>query len=104
VFEYVQLLRAHHGIEPTLPAVWNDCDGAIYNKSPEQVKLIHYTNVMCGQPYRPYDNVNYPKDYPYCLTSYTAGELWWQYYREALTREFGAETAEQMATRAAAAR
>ena len=100
-FEYLSRLLIPHGaLEPTLPASWNDCDGQLYNKRPDDVKLIHYTNVLCGQPYRPYDNVAYPKDYPFCTPSYTAGELWWQYYREALTVQFGSETADHMVARA----
>lgn len=104
VFEYITLLQHYNAIEGTLPKEWNDCDARIYNQRPDDVKLIHYTNVMCGQPYRPYENVKYPDLYPFCLTSFSAGELWWEYYEQALTKQFGAETATAMVQREKAER
>lgn len=78
VFEYTQLLRMIGGVDPTLPLEWNDCDGALYAQKPNAAKLIHYTTVTDGQPWRPYDNVEYPKEWPYCANR-KAGELWFEW-------------------------
>lgn len=104
VFEYITVLNYHRAVDPTLPDTWNDCDGRVYDKSPDDVKLIHYTHVLHGQPYRPYPRIDYPKEFPFVRTSYKAGELWWQYYREALTEQFGGESADQLIAQAVAAR
>jgi hypothetical protein len=81
-FEYVQLLRARDAMDTSLPDAWNDCDGRLYDRSPQDVKIIHYTNVLVGQPWRPYDNVNYPTTWPYVKTSQAAAELWFEYENE----------------------
>lgn len=93
VFEYMRWMNEHSVIQDDLPAVWNDCDGAIYNREPESVKLLHYTNVLIGQPYRPYPNVTYPQTWPYCISSPAAGKLWWKTYQEALVERDGEESA-----------
>lgn len=99
---YVRLLNANRAIDPTLPGWWNDCDGALYRTHPKEVKLVHYTNVLIGQPYRPYPNVDYPKHYPYCETNPDIGVLWWDCYLEALTDKHGREKAVQMVKEASA--
>lgn len=96
VFEYLRLLHANKAIDETLPPWWNDCDGALYRSHPNEVRLLHYTNVMCGQPYRPYPNVDYPKEYPYCETNKDIGFVWWDHYLEALTDLHGRERAVEM--------
>ena len=78
VFEYTQLLRMIGGVDPTLPLEWNDCDGALYAQKPNAAKLIHYTTVTDGQPWCPYNNVEYPKEWPYCANR-KAGELWFEW-------------------------
>lgn len=93
---YVNLLGANNGIRDDLPPEWNDCDAKIYAKEPDSVKLIHYTHVLKGQPYRPYPTVTYPQKFPFCDTHEGAGRLWWAYYREALEKEVGPNRAEQL--------
>jgi hypothetical protein len=84
VFEYIQLLKFHHALDASLPKEWNDCDGQLYSTAPGSVKLIHFTNVLCGQPYKPYPNVKYPEKWPHCTPCPEAGELWHQYHKEAI--------------------
>ena len=78
VFEYTQMMRFKDAIEPTLPPTWNDCDGELLSMG-KDVDLIHYTTVPDGQPWRPYDNVKYPDDWPYCRNG-QAGKLWWEWH------------------------
>lgn len=87
--DYINLLRVHGAIDPTLPKTWNDCDGEMFATHPNEVRLLHYTNVLVGQPYRPYPNVRYPKAFPYCETSREAGFLWWDTYLETLRAKHG---------------
>jgi len=100
VFEYLKLLLPRHGIADTLPWCWNDCDGEMYGKYPSSVKLVHYTGVP-DQPYRPYPSVKYKKKFPYCAQE-KAGILWWNNFREALTKEHGEERAAEIVLEAMA--
>lgn len=87
VFEYLQWLRNNQAIDTSMSKAWNDCDGLLYEAHPDEVKLIHYTNVLCGQPYRPYPNVDYSKfEWPYVANgcSVSAAKLWWKCYQEML--------------------
>jgi len=93
VFEYVQLMQRHKAIDPGLPACWNDCDGEIF-ASPTPMctptKLLHYTTVPDGQPWRPYPNITYPKAFPYCR-NIRAGLVWFDYLKEMLIDKHGEE-------------
>lgn len=82
VFEYVRLLQQWKALDSTLSSDWNDVDGRMYDVTPDDVKLIHYSHVMVGQPWRPYDNVTYPDTWPYVRTSYKAAEKWFDYENE----------------------
>lgn len=79
VFEYVRMLQDRKALDTTLPGVWNDIDGNLFDIDPDAVKLLHYSHVMVGQPWRPYDNVQYPETWPYVRTSYKAAETWFEY-------------------------
>lgn len=92
--DYLRSLNGRGAIDPSLPVTWNDCDGEHYVLHPHEVNLVHYTNVRTGQPYRPYPNIQYPSNYPFCANE-TIGELWWAYYGEALTRKLGADQAKE---------
>lgn len=81
--QYCILLAQRGAVHGALPWEWNDCDGQIYNKRPGSVKLLHYTHVQLGQPYRPYPNIDYPPEWPHCIPSPSAGELWHDTYAEA---------------------
>lgn len=83
VFEYLNLLLPQRAIAAKLPWAWNDCDGELFKTHPKTVKLVHYTTVPDGQPYRPYPSITYPPNYPFCKNE-KAGHLWWDTYREAL--------------------
>ena len=76
VFEYMNLLNHGKALDVSLDPVWNDIDGKRYENDPDAVKLLHYSNVMIGQPWRPYDNVTYPTDYPFVKTSHKAALKW----------------------------
>ena len=82
---WMRLLHHYHSIETTLPKVWNDIDGRGYDQHPSEAKLIHYSHVPGGQPWCPYDNVDYPKDWPHInpkVSSRAAAELWFSYKDE----------------------
>jgi len=77
-FEYMMLLKRYGMVDASLPHRWNDVDGQVYEHRPDQVSIIHYSNVLVGQPWRPYPNVRYPSEYPYCRTSKRAAERWFE--------------------------
>lgn len=81
-FEYLGMIHSRYGVDDTLPVEWNDCDGRRYSAK-KSCKLIHYTTVPDGQPWRPYPNIEYPRDFPYCANK-EIGILWWSYLRESL--------------------
>lgn len=86
-FEYLQIIHAQQGLQADLPQEWNDCDGQLFsNGSPS--KLLHYTTVPDGQPWRPYPNINYPTKFPYCRNE-EIGVLWWAELEEALHEAHG---------------
>lgn len=96
VYHYCVWLDKHRALEASMPREWNDCDGKIYESAPESVKLLHFTNVLCGQPYRPYPNVDYSNfSWPYVAggCSVAAAKLWWRYYQEALVEKVGEASA-----------
>ena len=103
VFQYLQVLKAHRALEANLPSAWNDCDGQLYKQHPDEVKLLHYTNVLVGQPYRPYPNVDYDQnpDWPYVCPNKSctaAAKLWWKEYQEALlATTSGSEASDRIA-------
>lgn len=76
VFEYMRLLKHWQALDCSLPPTWNDIDGKLYDRNPAAVDLIHYSHVMVGQPWRPYENVVYPDVYPYVKTSKNAALTW----------------------------
>ena len=95
VFEYTRMMRFHDAIEDTLPAEWNDCDGRLYSSGPNKAKLIHYTSVPDGQPWRPYDNVEYPREWPFCRTQ-AIGVLWFTQFYEMLNDKYGDKKVTEM--------
>jgi len=86
--DYLRRLHSLDLIDPGLDPLWNDCDGMHYEKG-ANTKLLHYTHVLEGQPYRPYPNVRYPKEFPFVTTSKQAGNLWWDFYLRALMQLHG---------------
>lgn len=86
---YLRRIHQLGGLDHTLDRAWNDCDGHGYGRG-ENVKLVHYTHALSGQPYRPYDHT-YPDEFPYVTTSRKAGLLWWDTYLQALIAQHGEE-------------
>tara|TARA_R110002126_G_scaffold291760_1_gene457043 strand:+ start:33016 stop:33648 length:633 start_codon:yes stop_codon:yes gene_type:complete len=78
VFEYMRLMQHHDALDVTLPRIWNDVDGKHYKGHPGEVGLLHYSHVMVGQPWCPYDNVDYPKEWPHVKTCVSAAERWFR--------------------------
>lgn len=101
-FEYLQILHAHQGCQPDLPEAWNDCDGKLYSAG-GPCNLIHFTTVPDGQPWRPYPNIVYPKEWPYCRNK-DIGELWWDELHDALVEQHGEHEAARIYEEHAAAR
>ena len=87
--DYLRMLHRMGAVDNRLDRMWNDCDGWGYERG-ENTQLIHYTHVLHGQPYRPYD-IPYPKEFPYVKTSKKAGLLWWDTYLQALMKQHGEE-------------
>lgn len=101
-FEYLRHLHIRNGVDPTLPVEWNDCDGMLYS-SGRPSKLLHYTTVPDGQPWRPYPNITYPTEFPYCRNR-QIGQLWWDELRESLQAEHDQQHAADIYSALAAAR
>lgn len=83
--QYMRFFLHHGTLDTSLPAVWNDIDGKLYDQHPDEVKLLHYSHVPGGQPWCPYDNITYPKDWPHIderVSSRAAAELWFTYKDE----------------------
>lgn len=101
-FEYLRMIHAQDGVEATLPIAWNDCDGQLFSAG-HASHLIHYTTVPDGQPWRPYPNINYPTEFPYCRNK-EIGHLWWSELEEALHEQHGLEEGHRIYTEHAAVR
>jgi hypothetical protein len=101
VFDFLQYMQPRGAIADSLGWEWNDCDGVAYSRGDTGVKLVHFTTITDGQPYRPYPSVNYPTKFPFCRNP-AIGELWWDTYREALATEFGPAKAVRMVQEAIA--